>query len=98
MAGHLERVDQACQRNGPRALDVVIVAADLVAVAGEQSDRVCAGPILEMEAAIRENFLNRIHELVDESVQLLGRRAMAAQADVEWIMETVFVVRSGIQV
>jgi hypothetical protein len=60
----------------------------LAAVAGTQADRICPGPVLEMDAAIGEDFLNRVHELVNEGVQLLEQGPMLPQADVEWIAET----------
>ena len=77
-AGDLERVDQPGERHAAGALNVVIVAAELVAVAGKQGDRIGTGPILEVDAAIREDLLNRLHELVDEGIKLLGRRRDAA--------------------
>ena len=97
-AGDLESIDHSRQRHAACTLDVVIVAADLVAIAGKQCDCVHPGPVLEVDAAIREDFLNRIYKLIDESVQLLGRRSMLSQADVERIAETGFVVSTGIQV
>jgi len=38
--GNLESVDESGECDAARALNVVVVAADLVAVAGEQSDRI----------------------------------------------------------
>ena len=84
-AGDLERVDQPRERHAAGALYVVVVAGDLVAVAGEQRDRIRTCPVLEVDAALRENLLHGIHELVNECVQLLGRRAMLPQSDVERI-------------
>jgi hypothetical protein len=51
-----------------------------------------------VNAAVWEDLLNGIHELVDEGVQLLGWRSMLSQTDVERIAEIGFVVRAGIQV
>src|SRR5262249_20243246 len=96
--GYLERVDQSRKRDAGRALDVVIVAGDLVAVAGKQRDRIDPSPVLEVNAAVREDLLNRLYELVHKSVQLLARGPLLPQADVERIPKIGFVVRAGIQI
>src|SRR6267154_6139923 len=51
-----------------------------------------------MDAAIREDLLNRLYELVDEGVQLIARGAVLPQTDVKRIVEIGFVVRTGVQV
>ena len=81
-----------------RALDVVVVAGHLVAVAGQQGNGIDPGPVLEVDATVREDLLHRLHELVHEGVQLFGRGALLPQADVERIAEIGFVVGAGIQV
>jgi hypothetical protein len=59
-------------------LDVVIVAQHLVSVAVQQANGVGALPILEMDAAIGEDRLHRLHEFLDEFVEfLLGWRRFA---------------------
>ena len=88
-AGDLEGGDQSGERHAARALDVVVVAAHLVAVARQQVDRVAARPVLEVDAAVREHLLHRLHELVHEGVQLLGRRARPPQPEVERIVEVL---------
>jgi len=97
-AGDLEGVDQPGKDDSCRALDVVVVAGHLVAVASQQGNGIDAGPVLEMNATVREDFLHRLHELVHESVQLLGTGTMPPQADVERIAQIGFVVGAGIQV
>ena len=82
----LQRVDQSGERHAGRALDVVVVAADFVAVAGEQVNRVAARPILEVDAAAREHLLHRLHEFVDEGVEFLGRGARLAQPEIKRIV------------
>ena len=57
-----------------------------------------AGPVLEVDAAVREDLLHRLHELVHEGVQLLGRGAPPPQAEVERIVEIGLVVGAGVEV
>ena len=76
----LTRGDQSGQHHAGRALDIIVVAAHLVAIAGQQVDRVAARPVLEVDAAEREHLLHRLDELVHERVELLGRRARPPQA------------------
>ena len=97
-AGDFERVDHASQRHAGRALDVVVVARNLVAVAGQEGDGVDPGPVLEVQAAVREDLLNRGHELVDEGVQLFRRRTALPQADVERVGKIGFVICAGVQI
>src|SRR5207302_7162916 len=84
-AGDLERIDQSSECHAARALNVVVVAADLVAIPGEKGNCIRSGPVLEVDAAVREHLLNRLHELVDELVQLLSRGPSLPQADIERI-------------
>src|SRR5215510_1921963 len=65
-ASDLESGDQSGERHAAGPLNVVVVTADLVAVAGQQTDRVAARPVLEVDAAIREDLLHRVHELAHE--------------------------------
>ncbi len=44
-AGDLERIDQSGECHAARALDVVVVAADLVAIAGEKGYCIRSGPV-----------------------------------------------------
>ena len=78
------------------ALDVVVEAADAVAVALQMPDRVIPCPIFELDQRMRELGLHRTHELVDERVQLLVRRAGLLDAEVERVGQQRFVVRSRI--
>src|SRR5262249_58872825 len=82
-AGELEGVDQSGKRDAGRTLDVVVVAGDLVSVTSQQSDRIDPGPVLEVNATVREDLLYGLHKLVHEGVQLLGRGAPLPHADVD---------------
>ena len=94
----LQGIDQSGESYAGRTLDVVVVAGNLIAVAGKQSDRVDPGPVFEMDAAIWKQFLNRIHKLVHERIEFLARGTMLPQTDVERIFQILFVVRASIQV
>ena len=74
-----QRAEEADERRAGRALDVVVVAAHLVAIAREQPHGVDPRPILEVDAAAREHLLHRAHELLNEAVAL-GDRGSAAGA------------------
>src|SRR5258705_13216507 len=70
----LQRRRESRQRDTGRPLDVIVVTQDLVGVAVEQSNRIGALPVLEVNAAIREYLLHRLDEFFDEFVQLfIGR-------------------------
>jgi hypothetical protein len=96
--GNLERVDPPRQGDAGRALNIVVVAAHLVAVAGEQSDCIGPGPVLEVDTAVRENLLNRLHELIHEGVKLFSRGPVLPQAEIERIAEIGFVIRPGVKI
>ena len=58
----------AGQRDAGRALDVVVVGADLVAIARQDRHGVDVGEVLALDAALRKERLHRRHELVDERI------------------------------
>ena len=97
-AGDLEGVDQPGERHAGRALDVVVVAADFVAVAGEQIDRVFPCPVLEVDTAVREHLLHRFHELIHEGVEFLGSSPWPAQPEVEGVVEQRLVIGARVEV
>ena len=63
-----------------RALDVVVEAAHPVAIPRQEAHGIDAGPVLEVEAATREDLLDRLHELLDELVSLGGPDARLSQS------------------
>src|SRR5262249_3883196 len=71
-AGDLEGGDQPGERHAARALNIVVVAAHLIAVARQEVHRVAACPVLEVNAAVRKYLLHRFDELVYKGIQLLG--------------------------
>ena len=94
----LGRVDHAGKRDAGRALHVVVIDAVLVAVALEQMHGVHARPILEVDAALRKYLLHRLNELVDKRKQIRGRRTRLAQAQIQGIVQVLFVVGARIEV
>src|SRR5262245_59805175 len=71
-AGDLEGGDQSRERHAARALNIVVVAAHLFAVARQEVHRVAACPILEVDAAVWKYLLYCFHELVYKGIELLG--------------------------
>jgi len=61
-------------------------------------DRVRAGPILEVNAALREDGLNRFHELVDKRIELLSRRASPPHTQVQRIVKILLVVSPRVEI
>ena len=59
-------------------------------------DGIHAGPILEVDAAFRKDVLHRLDELVDERVEIRGRRPRLAQTEVQRIAQVLLVVRSRV--
>ena len=97
-AGYLQGIDQARERYACCPLNVVVIAANLIAITGKELDRIGAGPVLKVDTAVREHLPHRIHKLVHECVKLLGRRTVLTQSDVQWIFEILFIIGAGIEV
>jgi hypothetical protein len=95
--GDPQRAEDSHQPRARRTLDVVVVAAHLVAIAREQPYRVDAGPILEMDAAARKDLLHSLHELVHECVAFRNGRPCLTDAEIERIVEQAFVVGAEIE-
>ena len=97
-AGHPQGAQDPREGHAGRALDVVVVAAHPVPVARQQAHGIDAGPVLEVDAAARKDLLDRLHELLDELVELGCRDARLPQAQVERIVEQLLVVRAEVDV
>ena len=89
--------EEAGHGHGSRALDVVVEAADLVAVARQERHGGAVGEVLELDAAAREDLLHRLHELVEERVVLRALDALHAQARVERVLEERLVVGAEVE-
>ena len=89
--------EEARHRDGCGALDVIVEAADLLAVAREKRHGGAVGEVLELDAAAREDLLHRLHELVEERVVLRALDALHAQARVERVLEERLVVGAEVE-
>ena len=67
----LERAVQACDCYATGALNVVVVAGDLVDIASQEANGVRALPVLEVDSAPRIEFLDSVDEFLDEGIELL---------------------------
>ena len=67
-ACYTHRAEQSGQGYRRGALHVVVEAANLVAITVKQTDRVDSGPILKLDTAVRELFLDGGDEFLDELV------------------------------
>src|SRR5271156_3739889 len=61
-------------------------------------DGVDPGPILKVDAALGEDLLYGLDELVDEGIKLRSRRARLAHAQVERIVQVLLVVGPGVEI
>ena len=83
--------------HGSGALDVVVVAADPVAVAGQERHGMKIREVLELDATVREDFLHGHHELFEEGVVLVAPNPRLTQPEVERIGQQRFVVGTHIK-
>ena len=83
--------------HGRGALDVVVVAADPVAVAGQERHGMEIREVLELDATAREDFLHGRHELFEEGVVFVPPHARLTQPEVERIGQQRFVVGADIE-
>ena len=91
-AGQAQRREDARQRDGAGALDVVVEGAELVAIAFQQAEGVAVAEIFKLEERVREHLFDGRDEFLDERVIGFAAQAFLAQADVERIVEEGFVV------
>lgn len=84
-AGLVHRGGDTGEHDRRGALDIVVVAEDAVAIALKHADRVGALPILEVDAAVREDFLHGLDALCGQRVELGFRQRLLARAHVERI-------------
>jgi hypothetical protein len=94
----LDRVDHAGKRDAGSALHVIIIDAILVAITLQQVHGVHSGPILKVNAALREHLLYGFDELVHEGKELGSRGACLAHAQVMWIVQILLVIGAGIEI
>ena len=79
------------------ALDVVVEAADLVAVLLQQVEGVAVGKVLELDEGAGVHLLYGEHELLEQVVVHLAAQPRVAQTGVERVVEQTGVVRAQVQ-
>uniref|UniRef100_A0AAG5CP82 Uncharacterized protein n=1 Tax=Anopheles atroparvus TaxID=41427 RepID=A0AAG5CP82_ANOAO len=97
LAGEALRGEQAGHRHRCRALDVVVERAVRIAELVQEAERVVVAKVLELdERVLAVPLHDGLHELVDELVVLRALHARVPQADVQWILQQVLVVRADV--
>ena len=86
-AGDFRRAVQRAHGDGGGALDVVVEGQQLVAVTGQDRQRVHGGEVFPLQQHIRQLPLHRGDELVDERVVLVVVDAPVAPAEVLRVLE-----------
>src|SRR4029077_4497859 len=94
----LGSVDHSGKRYASGALHIVVIDTVLIAITLKQVDCVYAGPIFEVNAALRKYFLNRFNKFIDEGKELLGRWALLTNAEVEGIVQILLIISTGIEI
>ena len=95
--GDAQRGENAGERDPRGALDVVVVGADLVAVARQDRHGIDVGEILPLDAAVRVERLHRFDELVDKSQVFVTAHPVLAQAEIERVLAQCLVARADVE-
>ena len=88
---------QCCGSYGGGALDVVVEGAEAITIALQQPRRIGSCKVFPLQQNVRPAFLHRGHERFDEVVIFLPAHAIVLPADVDRIIEKLFVVSSRIE-
>ena len=92
-----QRRENAGERHGRRALDVVVIGADLVAIALEDRHGVDVGEILPLNAAFGIKRLHGLDEFVDEGVVFRAAHAVLRETEIERVFEQFLIVGADIE-
>ena len=95
--GDLDRAEHRAECDGGRALDVVVVGQELVAVAIEDRPGVRSGEVLPMQARGRQLLLDRLDELIDEVEVRLTGDPLVPPAEVLRILQALRVVGPDVE-
>ncbi len=95
-AGDAQRGQNAGERHGTGALDVVVEGAGAVAVFFQKAEGVAVAEILELDEHAGKKFFHRHHEFLDDRVVGLAANAFLPQAGVKRIGQQGFVVGADI--
>ena len=88
---------EASHRNGGGSLNVIVEAADLVAVTRKKRHGGAIGEVFKLNAAARKDFLHGLNEFVKELVVRGAFDPLHAQTGVERIFKERFVVGANIK-
>ena len=88
---------QGARRDRRRALNIIIIGAEFIAVFLQQRFRMGLGKILELQQDIRPFTLYCLHELVDKLEIGIAGDTFLAPADIHRIVEPFLIIRSYIE-
>ena len=92
-----QRGRDAGHGHGSGALDVVVVAADPVAVACQERHGMKIREVLELNATERKDFLHGHHELFEKGVVLLSPDTRLTQPEIERVGQQRLVVGAHVK-
>src|SRR5947209_7992621 len=95
-AGDAKRAEDPGEGDRGGALHVVVETADAIAVALEETDRIIAGPVLELNERSGELGLDGSYEFIDESVELVVGNAGLLEPQIQRVRKQRLVVRPGV--
>ncbi len=78
-------------------MDVIVVGADLVAIAREDRHGIDVGEILPLDATFWVERLYRRHELLDEGGIFFAADAVPAQAEIKRVIEELLIIRADVE-
>ena len=89
--------ENARERDSGRTLDIVIIGANLVAVALENWYGVDIGEIFPLDAAFWIKRLHRLDEFLDERIIICAAHAMLLEAKIKRIIEQSLIIGADIE-
>jgi hypothetical protein len=79
------------------SLNVVVEGTESVLETSELLDGVSFEKVFPLKDGVRKNHLNGGYELIDESLIGFSTYPLVSHSQIQWIRESLFVVRSYIQ-
>ncbi|KAG7144875.1 hypothetical protein HYQ46_006384 [Verticillium longisporum] len=96
-ARQVHSTNVATENDSSSALDVVVEAAVLVAVAVEVVESLLGVEVLKLHNHVGEHLSSSLHELVHERLLRLKRDALVTETEVEGVLEVVLVVGARVE-
>ena len=96
-AGHAQRREDAGERHGGRALDVVVERRDEAAVLVQHPEGIVVGEILELDHHAGKDALRRNDEFIHQLIVRGAAQTALFHADVELVVEQFHVVRAHVE-